>query len=323
MAYTFLPEETVAEAATRVAREQLDRAIHELTERRDHDPATAVHNARKAIKRERSLLRLVAGTLPRTARRRENRALRDAARRLSGARDADALVATVDGLAERFAGQLPERAFTGIRDELAAGQGDHGANLDLAAGATAAASELDAVRERLADWRVSRDGWRAIEAGIDRAYTRGRQAYARAERTRSAETLHDWRKRAKDLWYHSQLLAEVGGPVLRGQAKDAHALADLLGDDHDLAVLDGVLAGGLPAPVDVDGVRELIAHRRKELQTQAFRLGRRVYAEKPKAFRRRMERYWRASSHPTPALTAPAVAPTTTPKATVATPVTV
>ena len=49
--YTFLPEETVPEAASRVAREQLDRAIDDLTTRRDEDPVEAIHDARKAIKR--------------------------------------------------------------------------------------------------------------------------------------------------------------------------------------------------------------------------------------------------------------------------------
>ena len=108
----------------------------------------------------------------------------------------------------------------------------------------------------------------------------------------------------KDLWYQSRLLAEVCGPSIVGQAKDAHALADLLGDEHDLAVLDQKLTHGLPAPVDVDGVRELIAHRREELRAEALRIGGRVYAEKPKAFRRRMRRIWRASRS-TPAVPAP------------------
>ena len=107
--------------------------------------------------------------------------------------------------------------------------------------------------------------------------------------------MHEWRKRVKDLWYESRLLADVCGPSIAGQAKDAHALADLLGDEHDLAILDQRLARGVPAPVDVDGVRELIAHRRDELRAEALRIGARVYAEKPKAFRRRMRRVWRAS----------------------------
>ena len=116
--YSFLLEESVAEATTRIAHEQLDVAITQLTETLPTDPEKAIHNARKAIKRERSLIRLVRGAMPREERRQENGALRDAAQILSGARDADALVATVDALSERFAGQLPERAFTTVRAAL-------------------------------------------------------------------------------------------------------------------------------------------------------------------------------------------------------------
>ncbi len=300
--YSFLPEESVAEARTRVAREQLDQAIDELTTRLEDDPGKAIHNARKAIKRERSLLRLVGRSLPAGERRQDNAALRNAARRLSGARDGAALVATVDALSDRFAGRLPERAFTAIRDELGAEQHGHRAPRDLPVRTAAAVSELEAVRERTAAWSTADEGWRTLEAGVNRAYVRGRKALKGVRRGRSVEALHEWRKRVKDLWYQSQLLAAVGGPVLAGQAEDAHRLASLLGDDHDLAVLDETLARRVSAPVDIDGVRELIAHRRDELQTEALALGRRVYAEKPNAFRRRMRRYWRASYAPlTPA----------------------
>lgn len=304
--YAFLPEETVVEAASRVGREQLDKAIAELTTRSAHDPDKAIHNARKAIKRERSLLRLLGGALSRRERRRENAALRDAARRLSGARDAAALVTATDALSNRFAGQLPERAFTTIREALAGDQDSHTATIDVAARVTATASELDAVRGRSAGWELRRDGWSALDAGLVRAYARGRKALTKARRSRSDDALHGLRKRVKDLWYQSQLLAEVGGPMLAGQAEDAHRLANLLGDDHDLAVLDETLARSVSVPVDVDGVRDLIAHRRDELQAEAFRLGRRVYAEPPKAFRRRMRRYWRTSHAPA---TTPALAP--------------
>jgi hypothetical protein len=44
----------------------------------------------------------------------------------------------------------------------------------------------------------------------------------------------------------------------------------------------------------VNAVVELIDHRRRELQTEAIALGERVYADSPKAFRRRMRRSWRA-----------------------------
>jgi CHAD domain-containing protein len=295
MSYRLEPDEGVREAITRSAREQVDRAIREIT-RIGEDPATAVHSARKALKKERSLLRLAHGSMSPAQRRRENDALRRAAQKLSGVRDAEVMRQTLDRLAERFAGQLPETTFAAVRERLERRRATHGTQRDGSPD-DQALRELDELRRRIDGWKLSAEGWKAIEAGLQRSYRRGRRGFDRARTHRSLEELHDWRKRVKDLWYHERLVAPVCGPAIKGQAEDAHRLADLLGDDHDLGVLRQVLTEDqVDAPVDLDALIALIDHRRTELQTEAIELGRRVYAEKPKAFRRRMRACWKAGT---------------------------
>src|SRR5437763_13387486 len=104
MAYRFQADETVGEAFARTAREQLAAAETALTRTVDSDPTGAVHAARKSVKKERALLRLMRGSVDGSRRRRENAALRDAARRLSGARDADVMIETLDELSQRYVG---------------------------------------------------------------------------------------------------------------------------------------------------------------------------------------------------------------------------
>ena len=295
MAYHLEADEDVQEAIIRCAREQLDHAVGELSDGIGNDPVGAVHSARKAVKKERSLLRLARGTMSPRQRRHENRALRDAARGFSGVRDADVMIETITHLSDRFAGQLPESAFTEIADQL---QRTRDTGRDQAAGSTLdarAVQELAAVRLRIDDWQLTQTGWSAIESGLLRSYRDGRKAFARAQREPSDETFHAWRKRVKDLWYQERLLAPTCGPATGGQAKDAHRLADILGDDHDLGVLRETLTRGhVDVPVDLDAVVALIDHRRAELQTETVYIGNRVYAEKPKAFLRRMRRSWKA-----------------------------
>jgi CHAD domain-containing protein len=295
MAYRLELDEDVREGIVRCAREQLDRAVRELSERINDDPVGAVHSARKAVKKERSLLRLARGSIVPKQRRRENAALRAAARELSAARDAEVMIDTLGQLSERYVGQLPENTFQEIRAQLEQARDAQRGHLVESALSARAVQELGAVRVRVEDWRLRHGGWPAIEKGLARSYRDGRAAFARARSRRSTAALHAWRKRSKDLWYQERLLSEICGPAVAGQAKDAHLLADLLGDDHDLGALrDALTRGAVHAPADLDAVVRLIDHRRHQLQTEAFDLGGRVYAEKPKAFIRRMYRSWTA-----------------------------
>ena len=118
---------------------------------------------------------------------------------------------------------------------------------------------------------------------MDRTYRRGRAAFKAARRDTTSEHLHAWRKRVKDLWYQQQLLKDSWPGVMKAQAKEAKKLSKLLGDDHDLTVL--------AEHVEDPEVHELVAKRRAELLQEARALGRRIYAERPKAFARRCRRY--------------------------------
>jgi CHAD domain-containing protein len=293
MSYRFRSEEAVRDGFRRSAREQLDQAIRELSEGIERDPVTAVHNARKALKKERSLLRLGRGTLAPGERRRENGAARDAARRLSGARDAEVMIQTLDDLSERYAGQGPKATFTAIRARLEAdGTESRAVDAELTA---EVAEALRWARDRTDSWRLRRGGWAAIEPGLVQSYQRGRIAMQRARRHPTPESLHDWRKRAKDLWYHLRILADTSPDIVGGYVKEAHQLADVLGDDHDLAVLSEAVVGQAgELAVDHEPVLELIDRRRSQLEAEAWLIGDRVYAEKPAAFAHRLARYWKA-----------------------------
>src|SRR5437588_484133 len=58
-----MPQETERESFSRCVREQLNRALRAVREEAGADPVSAVHTARKAIKKERALLRLGRGAL--------------------------------------------------------------------------------------------------------------------------------------------------------------------------------------------------------------------------------------------------------------------
>jgi CHAD domain-containing protein len=288
MSYRLSLSEPTADEVRRVAREQLEDAIAGLRDS-DGDRPTAVHEARKAVKKVRGMLRLVQPDLPRSAFRRENAALRDAGRLLSGTRDADVMRAALAALRERHPDRVDATTGEALEEALAAragaGNGDGG---DPAGAAEAAAGALEAILARVDGWPLDGAGAATARRGLQRTYARGSAARRATAKDPTVEALHDWRKRVKDLWYQERLLGDLWPAVLKAQAAESKRLSEQLGDDHDLAVLAGLL------PHDA-ALGRLVAERRAELQRDAASLGARVYADRPKAVGRRVKR-WTAAA---------------------------
>jgi CHAD domain-containing protein len=300
MSYRLQLNEPLAEGVRRVACEQLDRAQAELSGP-DGDVAYAVHQVRKRCKKMRGLLRLVRGSFV-TSYRRENAALRDLGRGLSGPRDAQAVLECFDTLLDAYSDELAPGAFDGIRRVLVErSRGAHRGG-ELAEQVAGTAAALQDTRLRVSGWRLDKAGFAALESGLYRTYRRARKAQRVCYRSPTPERFHEWRKRVKYHWYHLRLLRDLWLVPMKGLAGEAGQLADLLGDDHDLAVLRETLAGDRDAsgePERVDVLSGLAQRRQGELRDAAWSLGRRLFADKPRRFCRRMHRYWQAAQYDT------------------------
>ncbi|MEA2332270.1 MAG: hypothetical protein QOH58_2408 [Thermoleophilaceae bacterium] len=291
------PAEPVADEVRRVAIGRIDHALDELQGRTDSTREEAVHEARKDMKKLRALLRLVRGELGDRVYRRENAAFRDTAGQLAGVRDADVMLATLGQLEERY-GELPGVAGR-LRPALVAHRFRASAGA-LKPASRAAAEALTEARARVAEWPLDGDGFEVLEEGLQRVYRQGRRDWRAARKLPTAERMHEWRKRVKDLWYAYSLLQDTWKPVVRALADEAHELSDRLGDDHDLAVLrdwahehSAALDGGDPV---LRGFDVIVESRRGELRDEAFAYGARLYADKPGAFVARLEGWWSASA---------------------------
>ena len=285
-AYRLQPDENVPDGVRRIARGQADLAVEQLDGSAGSDARAHVHEARKAFKRLRALVRLSRDALGDEVYRRENATFRDAGRRLSRVRDAAVLVQTLDDVVRRHRDELPEDAFAGLRDALHADAetateqiaNDRGTVDDVVA-------TIESGRGRLAAWPLpERAGVATLAPGFERVYRRGRRAMRAARKDTDTEHLHELRKRAKDLWHAAQVLRPAASKPMKKLARGAHDLSDLVGEDHDLAVLldaarerPDTLAPGELALLD-----GLVGRRRARLQRKALACGRRVYARKPR-----------------------------------------
>jgi len=196
--------------------------------------------------------------------------LRRAAHELGAARDATAAAGVLEALARRHADLVDADELVRLRRRIGAESEQASAALDAAAARS---------REQLREARAGLSGWphaevspQTLAAGFKRSYRRGQRAHRAAVNAPTDENLHAWRRRVKDLRYEAELLRDLDRKRLGKLARRADRLAELLGEDHDLAGLRR-LAGDAPRML------ELIDRRRARLQRDAIRLGDRVYSK--------------------------------------------
>lgn len=284
--------EKVGEGLVRVLRGRAARAIEALREEAKEDSASAIHSARKDVKKIRSVLRLLRAEIGEKAYRAENRRYRDAGRALSGSRDAAVKVETLAALEERFGHQLPSASAWNWKRVLARERREAAGEIIDSEAIEAAADALEAGREAAAAWSL--DGsWKLFGPGLAEGYKRGRKAMAEVAADPDPELVHEWRKRTKDLWYDLRLVRRAWPQLLEPTVDGVHELSDLLGDHHDLTVLAVDLASR-PRIGSKAKMTALIEQRQAEILERALGLGARLYAEKPKAFSRRIHAYWDA-----------------------------
>lgn len=284
--YRLQRDEDPVEGVRRVARGRSADALEQLRDGRDL--ATAVHQARKDLKKLRALVRLVRPSLGAERYRIENDRCRAAGRRLSGARDAEVALATLDDLRGRY---RDAPATDALRKALATERRRHGGRT-LRRGMDDAAELVERVEAGIDTWDLRTAGFELVGDGATRAYRRGRHLFAAVRDDPSDEAVHAWRKRVKDLWYHLRLLRDTDKPALKPMVARADELAELLGDHHDLAVLVDLARTLTPDDPDTPALRALAARRQAELLDAALACAPAVYRRKPKAFRKRLEAAW-------------------------------
>lgn len=285
------PDEAGVSGVRRILLEWVAGAGDALHKKRISD--ANIHDARKQLKKSRAALRLLRDSIGEIAYRRENTALRDAARPLGVARDSKVLATALDDLVERYKPATRSLKLDKFRRVLRQEQSAARQAITQSL-ANKQRKALREVKVRGARWNMKGADWEVIGGGLWRIYRGGKKRMKTARRSRTNEDLHDWRKQVKYLWHQLQILEPVWPGPLGELADQSHKLADHLGDDHDLAVLRTKVGAHAETfqGKDCDALIAVLDRRRKQLQNKAFRLGARIFQERPERFVGRIGQYW-------------------------------
>jgi len=292
--FRFRDGESVRHGIRRIARHELERILEGLDE--GLGSRESIHEIRKGTKRLRMLVRLVRDTIGEKHYRRENRAFRDIGRMFSDVRDAEVAEQSVEKLGSDLHDTLRPRALAALRRALhARSRKAHAAARKGRLGADVRRAVRKALG-RLDLWSRVPDRWSAVRRGVERIHRETRRAWKHALNGPCVETLHEWRKRAKDLRYVMELLELTWPEVIHPLAGEVERLESDLGEDHDLAMLPAHVAADSVCPNehDRDVVIALVDVRRRALQTRARRTAARVCQEPPRALGARLGTYWKA-----------------------------
>ncbi|WP_432697171.1 CHAD domain-containing protein [Marinobacterium sp. YM272] len=212
----------VAQAAEDI----LDVSVQALEQRDTLGSAETIHQVRVGTKRLRAFLRLVRAALAEESYRELNSRCRDLAADLSGQRDADvaletlqALVPGEKGLIERLSSLLHASAATSFS------RPPDWQEIEV---------RLNALKQQLhADLRSGME-CRELEKTVRKSFRQCIQMWQDARSDGSEEVLHEWRKLVKRVYYQSLLLSS---DKKAGDLRRLKQLSDYLGDLHDLDML--------------------------------------------------------------------------------------
>jgi len=288
MAYRFTTRDvSMTEGVRRVAAEEFA-LIRRCLADKSFPVAVKVHEGRKATKRLRALLRLMAPVFPEA--RNEIAVLRAAARQLSALRDKGAMSETLHRL--QLAPEINERIERAMAQ--ARGTGPAAQKRLLAA----FRDEMEAAAGRAEGWTLEKEGWKALAPGLERCQRRFRKAMVAARAAETDEPVHEFRKRAKDYWYQTLLLRSAFRDVMDGYAAAGERLGDDLGNWRDLGLLEEVVRNvpaHLLAKTEAADTLVSIAKARRRALRRAFRTAKRLAWETPDAQTARLKAWWSVS----------------------------
>lgn len=288
MSYELRQGETVGDGIQRIVCHQIEAAIRASgVEQNGH--GSPVHETRKHLKKARSALRLAAGEIHPNVWKREDRCLRKVGQLISEVRDAEVRLQTVRQLREFARGRKPSFRET---EELLAFELDS----FLAAFSEwpeEAKQRLTQSLDRIRDWPLDDLRCRQLRKCVQKTYQRGRNALKGAIKKTSTKNLHNFRKRAKELWYQLRILRPLAPAVFRELNDELKAIGRHLGQVHDLAFVAERLSSIGSTRRHGDRIlHTLIDSREKELERTAIALGERFYAERSRQFGRRVLQYF-------------------------------
>src|SRR6516164_5038812 len=283
------PDAAIGPALRAIATDILAKARVALTDP-ERTNQTAVHYFRRAMKQWRALMRLLEPFIPDADRwRREGR---DHARSLAHARDGAAALNALDGLLDKSLLVLSKRSTGTLRSRIEALRGDEEQAVLTPALRETILAWLDTAAAAVEQWPLDPFDFSAIAAQLADSYRSARRRIPNDWTAADPVDLHGFRQRVVELRYQMELVEPLWPRFGRMWTDEAERLRERLGRCQDLEVLRHFTSPHQPLARWRSRLTPPCSERSAALAQRASRIAHRLFAEKPKAFRQRLEALW-------------------------------
>ena len=282
------PKAAIGPAVRAIATGILATARAALTDP-DRPSADAVHEFRRTMKQWRALMRLLEPFIPDAVRLRQE--ARDHARALSRARDGQSALNAFDDLVKKGLA-LSERSTATIRGRIEAIRGSEEQAVLTPELRDSIVAWIDTAAADIEQWPLDPFEFSKIAARLAAGYRTARRAIPDDWSQASAEELHHLRQRVVDHRYQMELVEPLWPRHGRMWTDEAERLRDRLGRCQDLEILKQLTEPRRPLAHWRSRLTPACAERTTELSYRAARIAVRLFAERPKAFRQRLETLW-------------------------------
>jgi len=265
------------------------------------DTGEAIHEARRAYKRCRAILRLMRDAMGYASYYRENISLRDMQRELAQIRDADVQYNLLTRLSESYP-EFSKKAWFSSLNKNARKNYDREMNHFLKTGKAADISRHTRSKAaQIQQYELAGQGYEIIEEGLSRIYRQGREM-GKIIFSQEADPfeVHAFRKRAKYLQFQLSYLRTISKPLFKAMSSSMEQLTENLGYYNDLHIACTTIqeyAENNKLTHKKLGI--LLSSLREEMQkakSDSKKIYEMLYAEKPKQFIKRIGSYWETYS---------------------------
>lgn len=267
----------------------IENSLSEIKQR-NIDDDILIHTLRKRVKFLRTILKLVRNGIDEQFYRKNNFILRDLNRRSALLRNYSALII----ICSKDLKDNADEAHP-LKNLLSRLQSDFNVikgSIDYSTLYHQQEVTLNRFRSNFHKSKMIKLRFATIKNGLDKIYSDASSLLIISKKKPDESNLHEWRKSVKDLYHCISVLSPIREKIYNRYAKDLKQLSDLLGELHDYFELQHYVYSLDKTSTNLELINAHIERSKSSLRKKSFRLGKKLFKEKPGTFGERFKKYY-------------------------------